>query len=61
MKDFIQTLIILALCVWGLYHYYNYHDMGGGKVGDFMRDVKQVMDIEQNEKNKKINNLPGQR
>ena len=54
MKDFIQTLIILALCFWGLYHYYNYHDMGGGKVGDFMRDVKAVYEI--NKKNdQKIN------
>lgn len=54
MKDFIQTLIILALCVWGLYHYYNYHDMGGGKVGDFMRDVKAVYEInkQNDQKNK---------
>ena len=54
MKDFIQTLIISVLCFYCLFLYINYVDKGGwGKVGDFMRDVKQVMDIEKNEKNKK--------
>ena len=54
MKDFIQTLIISVISFYCLFLYINYVDKGGwGKVGDFMRDVKQVMDIEKNEKNEK--------
>ena len=52
MKDFIEGLIGLALIFGGLYYYFNYHDMGGGKVGDFMRDVKAVYEInKKNEQN----------
>ena len=51
---FIEWLIGLALIFGGLYYYFNYHDMGGGKVGDFMRDVKAVYEInKQNEQKNK--------
>jgi hypothetical protein len=54
MKDFIEWLIGIALIFGGLYYYFNYHDMGGGKVGDFMRDVKAVYEInKQNEQKNK--------
>ena len=54
MKDFIEGLIGLALIFGGQYYYFNYHDMGGGKVGNFMRDVKANYEInKQNEQKNK--------
>jgi len=54
MKDFFESLIIVAFCFGCVYYYFNYHDMGGGKVGDFMRDVKAVYEInKQNEQKNK--------
>jgi hypothetical protein len=47
MNDFIKSLLIIAVCFYLLFNYYNNQPIGTdvGKVGEFMREVKQVYEF----------------
>jgi hypothetical protein len=45
MMDVIKSVLTIVIIFGLLFYYFNHIDMGGGKLGDFMRDVNTTMEI----------------
>ena len=45
MIDFVKWVLTVVILFSALFYYFNHIDMGGGKLGEFMRDVNATMEI----------------